>query len=215
MSAAAPSAALTGLTLAAAEWAWSQVGFDVVAGATAIGTVHVRLAGAGAGRGILGWSFDDPPPAELLDGLPAPLAAPRNDPAHTHPNGIEAIDHVVAFTPDLDRTVAALEAAGLDLRRRREGPTGGGSARQVFFRVGEPILEVVEPPAQAREAGDPQAPARLWGLALVAPDIDATAQRLGPLLGHVRDAIQPGRRIATFRREAGLGPAVAVMSPGR
>ena len=86
---------------------------------------------------------------------------------------------MVAFSPDLERTVAALEAAGLDLRRRREGPTGGGSARQAFFRVGEVILEVVEHPPQAREAGDADAPARLWGLALLAPDIDATARRGG------------------------------------
>jgi hypothetical protein len=27
--------------------------------------------------------------------------------------------------------------------------------------------------------------------------------------------VQPGRRIATLRDEAGLGPAVAFMSPGR
>jgi hypothetical protein len=74
---------------------------------------------------------------------------------------------------------------------------------------------VVEHPAQAREAGDPDAPARLWGLALLAPDIDATARHAGDLLGEVRDAIQPGRRIATFTRDAGLGVAVAVLSPGR
>jgi hypothetical protein len=46
------------------------------------------------------------------------------------------------------------------------------------------------------------------------PDIAATAAALGHLLGAPRDAVQPGRRIATLRREAGLGPAVAFMTPG-
>ena len=39
-----------------------------------------------------------------------------------------------------------------------------------------------------------------------------TAAALGPLLGEVRDAIQPGRRIGTIRREAGLGLPVAFLS---
>ena len=100
----------------------------------------------------------------------------------------------------------------MDLRRRREGPTGAGSARQAFFRVGEAILEVVEHPPQAREAGDAEAPTRLWGLALLTPDMDATVDAAGDLIGSPKDAIQPGRRIATFTREAALGAAVAVIS---
>lgn len=215
MSDAPPGRALTGLTVASSESAWIRAGFRVTTRAASIGTVRIDLAGPDAGRGVVGWSFDDPPRAELLDGLPGPSVAPGDAPGAAHPNGIETVDHVVAFTPDLHRTVAALESAGLDLRRRREGPTGGGSARQAFFRVGEPILEVVEHPPRAREAADAGAPARLWGLALLAQDIDATALGAGPLLGDVRDAIQPGRRIATFTREAGLGLAVAVISPRR
>jgi hypothetical protein len=174
----------------------------------------VRPTGEERG-GIRAWSFHVEVPAGSLDGLLSPGVAPPSEPGEEHPNGITAVDHVVAFSPDLDRTVAALESAGLDLRRRREGPTGGGSARQAFFRVGEAILEVVEHPPQAVEAGDPRAPARLWGLALLAPDLDATARHAGDLLGPVRDAIQPGRRIATFTRDAGLGVAVAVLSPRR
>ncbi len=117
------------------------------------------------------------------------------------------------LTPDLDRTVEELESQGFDLRRRREGPTPGGSTRQAFFRAGEPILEVVQAPEGTSVARDPDGPARLWGLAFVAPDLDATAAALGELLGSPRDAVQPGRRIATMRAEAGLGPAVAFMSP--
>jgi hypothetical protein len=44
--------------------------------------------------------------------------------------------------------------------------------------------------------------------------LERTAATLGDLLGEPRPAVQPGRRIATLRREAGLGPAVAFMTPG-
>ncbi len=119
---------------------------------------------------------------------------------------------MVAFTPDMDRTVAVLEAAGLDLRRRREGPTSAGSRRQAFFRVGRPILETIEHPPHADAAADMDAPARFWGLAFSTPDLDACAAALGPLAGEPKDAIQEGRRIVTVRREAGLGLPVAIMS---
>ncbi len=201
---------LTSIDLAADPHAWAAAGFAVDGDAVTLGAVRVRLRGADAGRGLVGWSFAAPP-AGALDGLPEPAIAPAPEPAGAHPNGITGVDHVVAFSPDLERTVTALEAAGLDLRRRREGPTGAGSARQAFFRVGEAILEVVEHPPQAREAGDAQAPARLWGLALLTPDIEATAAAAGELIGAPKDAIQPGRRIATFTREAALGAAVAVI----
>ena len=78
--------------------------------------------------------------------------------------------------------------------------------------MGQPILEVIEHPPGTPAAEDREAPARFWGLAFVVEDLDASARVLGPLLGEVRDAIQPGRRIGTVRREAGLGLPVALMS---
>jgi hypothetical protein len=45
------------------------------------------------------------------------------------------------------------------------------------------------------------------------PDLDATAAALGERLGAVKDAVQPGRRIATLRRQAGAGVPLAFMSP--
>jgi len=118
------------------------------------------------------------------------------------------------LAPDLDRTVGELESQGFDLRRTREGPTPGGSTRQAFFRAGESILEVVLAPEGSSVARDPDGPARLWGLAFAVDDLGRTARALGDLLGTPRDAVQPGRRIATLRPEAGLGPAIAFMSPG-
>jgi hypothetical protein len=118
------------------------------------------------------------------------------------------------LSPDLDRTVGELKAQGFDLRRTREGPTPGGSTRQAFFRAGEPVLEVVQAPEGTSVARDPNGPARLWGLAFVVDDMERTAGALGELLGRPRDAVQPGRRIATLRPEAGLGPAIAFMTSG-
>lgn len=73
------------------------------------------------------------------------------------------------------------------------------------------ILEVVEHPPGTPAAEDAGAPSRFWGLAFLVEDLEASANHLGPLLGAPRDAIQPGRQIATVRREAGLGLPVALM----
>jgi hypothetical protein len=123
---------------------------------------------------------------------------------------VTAIDHVVAFSPDLDRTVAALQAAGLDLRRIREEPTPAGAPRQAFFRLGEVILECVQMP-DAPDL-DRTRNARLWGLALVTADMDATAAAIGDRLGDPRPAVQAGRTIATLRREAGSSVPIAFMT---
>ena len=74
------------------------------------------------------------------------------------------------------------------------------------------ILEVVEAPEGTRVAADPDGPARLWGIAFLVEDMEATARTLGPLLGSPRAAVQPGRRIATLSGEAGLGAAIAFMT---
>ena len=113
------------------------------------------------------------------------------------------VDHVVALTPDLDATVRALTAAGLDHRRTREA---GDGVRQAFFLVRPTLLELGGP------APDLDAPA-FWGLTVVATDLDAAARQLGDRLGPVRDAVQPGRRIATLRPEAGIGAPLALISP--
>lgn len=72
---------------------------------------------------------------------------------------------------------------------------------------------MVEHPPGTRAAEDRDAPCRFYGLAFLVDDLDATARTLGPLLGEARDAVQPGRRIATVRREARLGLPVAFMPP--
>jgi hypothetical protein len=214
VSAAGPT--LEEIAIAADGSAWRDSGFrvddDEGVARVGVGTVAIELAGAAAGRrvlrcGLLGIASDD------FDGLPisrSEASAPARA-ASPHPNGVVRIDHLVAFTPDLDRTVAAGQALGLDLRRIRDEPAPAGSPRQAFFRIGEAILEVAQAPPGSPLP--PDGPARFYGLALLVEDIEATATALGDRCGEPRDAVQPGRRIATVRRKAGLGLPVAFMTP--
>ncbi len=195
--------------------AWSALGFELDGDTCVVGEVRIRLAGSSAGRGLFGWSLRDIGGTEL-DGLPTTQSArhaPSERPAH--PNGIAALDHVVAITPALERTVALLRSAGLDLRRIREEPTPAGAPRQAFFRLGATILEVVQEPVEAIERAGADRPAFFWGLAFIAPDLDATVAGLGDLVGEIRPAVQPGRCIATLRRAAGLAVPVALITPAR
>jgi hypothetical protein len=199
------------LVVADAADAWRACGFAVDGDTCVVGEVRVRFA-PGEGRGLSGWSLRGLKSTEL-DGLPTTRSErPLPEAGPAHPNGIVSLDHVVAISSDLDRTVAALEAAGLDLRGVREEPTPAGAPRQAFFRVGEGILEVVQEPPEATERAGGDRPAFFWGLAFVAPDLDATVAFLGDRAGKARDAVQAGRRIATLRRSAGLSLPVALMT---
>jgi len=202
------------LTIADEPEAWAALGFELSRDTCVVGELRIRLTGLAAGRGLSGWSLRDVGSTDL-DGL-ATTRSDREPPgeAAPHPNGITALDHVVAITPALDRTVAALRRAGLDLRRIREEPTPAGAPRQAFFRLGPVILEVVQEPPEATQAGGgPDRPAFFWGLAFVAPDLDATVASLGDRVGEIRPAVQPERRIATLRHSAGLAVPVALMTP--
>jgi hypothetical protein len=201
------------LTVADPPDAWSALGFEVEGDTCAVGDVRIRLAGPDAGTGLTGWSLREIATTEL-DGLPTTRSdrpPPSEGPAH--PNGIAALDHVVAITPALERTVAALEGAGLELRRIREEPTPAGAPRQAFFRLGATVLEVVQEPPEAIERAGGDHPAFFWGLAFAAPDLETTVAGLGDRVGESRPAVQPGRRIATLRRSAGLSVPVALIAP--
>ncbi len=232
-----PAPTIDELTIADDPARWAALGFDVEDASAQIGSVWLRFTGAEPAPapdapapgvsaaaqaapgvsppapGIAAWSLRDLH-SDQLDGLPTTISArPVPQPAPAHPNGVVAIDHVVAASPDLDRSVALLQAAGLDLRRVREQPTPAGAPRQAFFRLGHEILELIqEPDAVIERAGGLDHPVRFWGLALLVEDIDRCAEQLAGSISEVRAAVQPGRRIASVRRSAGLALPLALMS---
>jgi hypothetical protein len=198
---------------------WQGLGFAVKGNLCSVeGVVHV-LAGSSDrdGRGIRSWTVDGlmVPDDGRIDGLDTVAEEPVSGDdifaggAAGHPNGVTAIDHLVVATPDLDRTVRALEATGLQLRRTRDGEAYGNRMRQAFFKLGPVVLEVAGPPTPMGEG-----PARFFGIAFTVADLDATAALLGSRLHPAKDAVQPGRRIATLGKEAGSSTGIAFMSPG-
>ena len=225
-----PKPTIDELLIADESERWAELGFAISGGCCELGEVRVRFLGGDASkRGIVGWSLRDVASTEL-DGLPTSLSEPpvasdahpvhpvhpaqAAHPVHpAHPNGVVAIDHVVVMSPSLDRSVKALEDAGLQLRRIREQPTPAGAPRQAFFRLGAEILELVQEPYDlVARAGEQDHPARFWGLAVRVEDLDRTVELLGPHASPIRPAVQAGRRIATLRRSAGLAVPLALMS---
>lgn len=186
---------------------WRAAGFDVSgAGTLSLGATTILLDGSGGG--FVSWLLDGV--GADVDGLPTSAAPATPGPA-VHPNGITSIDHVVVRSGDVDRTVAALEAAGLEVRGGRSTTSYGAPMRQVFFWAGDVIVELVGP-----DEGEPTTDelTSIFGLALVSPDLDATGRALGELLGAARDAVQPGRLIAGLRgKEVGISLPLAVMTP--
>ena len=184
---------------------WRELGFEVDAGdAVPVGGVRLELLPA-APRGAIGsWTRAGAAVPDSVDGLPTEPGA-RDDTGVEHPNGVLGIDHVVVFTPSLERTTGAFAAIGVECRRVREA---GGGARQGFFIVGDVLVEVVDGTGL-----DADEPARFWGITMVVSDIDAAADLLGERLGSVKDAVQPGRRIATVRPEASGGLPLALITP--
>jgi hypothetical protein len=204
---------LVELQVAGPPAAWAAAGFAVGGdGQLRVGSTDLVLRG-GAG-GITGWTLEGAIPADDgIDGLRTAVgrASPER-PAPQHPNGVIAIDHVVVATPDTARTFEAFEAAGFALRDVRDAGTPERPLRQGFLLTQEAVVEVVGPP-EPDPADEPHGPARFWGITFVTGDLVAARRIMGDRLAAARDAVQPGRRIATVEREAGLGLRVALMTP--
>lgn len=196
--------------------AWREAGFGVDHGVCRVGSVRLRLVGCDAGTGVVGWTLSGLPEGTTeVDGIPTssglatPLAGARDHSADGMPNAVVGIDHVVVMTPDVDRTVSSFAVLGLEARRERVGELGGAAVRQVFYRLGEVVVEVVGSP---HAHGD--GPATIWGITFTVDDIDAAAAYLSDRVGRVKDAVQPGRRITTLRtRDLGISTQIALISP--
>ncbi len=200
--------AVAELRIAADPSAWAKIGVPSIDGTAVVGGVRLRFLQPLDGvEGIVAWGLDALPTDDApgdIDGLPTYVAAaPEADTANTL--GVVSFDHVVVMTSSLERTCAAIEAAtGELLKRIREA----GPVRQGFHRLGPVIVEVVESDRVTAPTSS------FWGLVLNVADIHETCGALGPAVVSLpKTAVQPGRLIASFRQDVGLGLPLAIMSP--
>lgn len=208
------NAALSQLAIGDSPDAWERAGFVVDANTVRIGGVNLALVGDGGDRGVLSWGFAD----EAVVGTPAvdglathhsPKTEAATAAAPTHPNGAQQLDHLVVATPNLGRSIEAFENFGLELRRVRDTGTKERPTQQAFFWIGEPILELVGPKEPRGDAA-----ASFYGIAVAVADLAQTAAYLGESCGTIKNAVQPGRQVATLRhQELGMSVPLIFMSP--
>lgn len=189
--------------------AWRAVGLPLVDGSAVVDGITIRLRDPGADERphIARWVLADcPTDVDDIDGLATAHGEPD---VPTEPGrGLLAgsrFDHLVVMTSSLERTCGAIEAAtGEPLKRTREA----GAVRQGFHRLGGLIIEVVE----TAQVTSPHA--SFWGFVLIVDDLHSVCGDLGPdVISAPKQAVQPGRFIATFRASAGLGLPTALMTP--
>jgi hypothetical protein len=197
--------AIVGLTVAADVDAWQRIGLRVDDATTWVGGVAIEFVSPADRTGIVGWTLlGSPQQPDEIDGLATRHTVDAATRAVPHPLGATAFDHLVVMTSSLERTCGAIESStGEPLKRVREA----GEVRQGFHRLGPVIVEVVESAKVTSEH------ASFWGLVLIVDDIHEAAGGLGPdVISYPKTAVQPGRLIASFRQDAGLGLPVALMS---
>ena len=160
---------------------------------------------AGDGFGLAGWAFSGIPDVGNVAGFPTEVVDVSAPVFAAHPIGAAQLDHVVIFTGNMDEVSEAIEArTGCERRRVRDL----GEMQQGFHRIGRGglIIEIVQHADRDRVT-------EMWGLVVIVDDLDAACALLGEdRVSAPKDAVQPGRRIATIRPEVGLGTAVALMS---
>ena len=180
---------------------WEAVGFGVD-DAGVIGVANGALRFVDAAPGIHGIELDDVEPCTIGDVV---ITSGQPGGPSDHPNGAFELDHLVIVTPTLDATSHDV-ATKLAMPQKRVRETA--QVRQAFHRFGRGgiILELVENVDLDRAA--------LFGVVFNVGDLDAFVEANDrDVIGVAKCAVQPGRRIATFRSGAGLGVACALMTP--
>ncbi len=165
----------------------------------------VTVDPAQSGRGVVAWGLASP--VESVPDLGVALVVADAPPVVADPR-LLGVDHVVLMTTSLDATCGLIEThLGSPLKRVRDA---GGGVRQGFHRLGDVIVEVVERPDL------PAGPAHCWGFVFTVEDVDDLVSNWGDEVASApRPAVQPGRRISSLRKGAGLATAVAFMTPHR
>lgn len=205
-----PGATIDQLVIGDDPDVWRDVGFTIDRDGTCrIGTVRVRLVGREGGEGFRSWSLRDIETVDDIDGMATTVSTePPAEPGR-HLCGATHIDHLVWLTPDGQRTADAVTAAtGAEVRRVRDTEMRDRPIKQRFIRFGEVILEVVS--SEPASTG----PVRFFGIAVTVEDLDMLVARSGATLSEIREAVQPGRRVATLNMAAsGLSVPLLFITP--
>lgn len=198
------------LTVAGDPDAWRSIGLTVTDDGwiPLMGTLLRVVPPVGdSPPGLISWAWSGIEPTNLISGLTTEVVEPPAPLYAEHELGALGLDHVVVFTFDLEMSSTGItRATGCEQRRVRDL----GTIRQGFHRAGRGglIIEVVQhPDADKFETS-------LWGVVLNVEDLDAAYDTLGDdRMSAPKDAVQPGRRIATIKQDVGLGTSVALMTP--
>ena len=206
----APSAArVCELVIGGAPTGWEAIGIHFSnENRCLLADVSLRIDSTLA-PGLHAWSISEVDASTTqIDGVTTSLASNAASPQEAPNSGfslhVVGVDHVVINTQNLQRTSDALaQLTGAPLKRTRDAVNG---VTQGFHKLGSVVVELVTMPSM------PEGPASLWGFVLNVQDLDGIAAHLGPdVLSPPKPAVQPGRRIATFRSAAALGVPVALM----
>ena len=197
------------LTVAGDPDIWRSIGLTVSAdGLVPLFGTSLRIVAstdADGQPGLAGWAFSGIPDVGDVAGFPTEVVDVGSPMFASHELGASQLDHVVIFTGSMDDVSEAIEArTGCERRRVRDL----GEMQQGFHRIGRGglIVEIVQHADRDRST-------EMWGLVLIVDDLDAACVLLGEdRVSAPKEAVQPGRRIATIRSEVGLGTAVALMS---
>jgi catechol 2,3-dioxygenase-like lactoylglutathione lyase family enzyme len=126
---------------------------------------------------------------------------------------VSVLDHVVVRTPNPERAIAFYAGRlGLDLRLDRSNPQWG--ARQLFFRCGDVVVEIVHD----LKKGVSEAPDQLWGLAWRVPEIGRAHVRLkaaGLDVTEPRDGRRPGSQVFSVKNKTCCVPTLVIGGIGR
>jgi catechol 2,3-dioxygenase-like lactoylglutathione lyase family enzyme len=120
---------------------------------------------------------------------------------------IDGLDHVLILTANPERAVALYGGRlGLDLRLDRTQPWG---ARQLFFRCGGLVVEIVHPTKDGVSDG----PDRFGGYAWRTADAGAAHARLaaaGFAVSELRGGRKPGTRVFTVKNRTFGAPTIVM-----
>jgi len=152
---------------------------------------------------------------ESVNGLRIHLAPPATAVAAVGDDAsVEAIDHVVIHSPDLDRAITSWrDDLGLRLALDREFPARG--LRMLFFRSAGITLEFV---SSLQPSSDRSGPDGFYGIAYRVRRIEACRSRLldaGLDVSSIRPGNKSATRVVTVHSGAAGVPTLLIEDPAR